>query len=112
MRDEILASHRSWAIRVYAVWFPVLAGDSSVTVDARLLNDPRVTNYWDPQRRVGDWFSAHVTSQPGITWDAYFLFGAGATWDSAPAPVASSGSPVIGSRDDLAASFKEVTAGN
>ena len=95
-------------MRVYAVWFPVLAGDASATVDSRLLNDRRVTNFWDASRAVSSWFSAHVTDQPGITWDAYFLYGPDATWDSVPAALASSGSPVIGSRDSLAADFKRL----
>lgn len=112
MRDEILARHPGSPIRVYAVWFPVLAGDSSVTVDGRLLSDSRVTNYWDPRRTVGNWFSAHMTDQPGVTWDAYFLFGPAATWDATPTPLASLGSPVIGSRDSLSTAFKELSAGN
>lgn len=95
-------------MRVYVVWFPVLTGDASATVDNRLLTDPRVTNYWDPNRRVSSWFSAHVINEPGITWDAYFLYGSDATWDSVPAPLASSGSSVIGSRDSLAADFKRI----
>jgi hypothetical protein len=96
-------------VRVYAVWFPVLPGDASATVDTRLLTDLRVTNFWDPKREISDWFSQHITDQPGITWDAYFLYGPGATWDLAPAPLASSGSPVIGSREVLAADFMRLT---
>jgi hypothetical protein len=95
-------------VRVYAVWFPVLAGDASATVDTRLMTDRRVTNLWDPNRKVSGWFSQHVTNQPGITWDAYFLYGPDASWDSGPAPLASSGSPVIGSRDSLATDFKRL----
>jgi hypothetical protein len=105
VRDEILKSHPQSRLRVYAVWFPVLPGDSSVTVDRWLLTDVRVDNFWDPQRVVGNWFSEHVTDQPGITWDAYFLFGSDATWISSPSPIASSGSPVIGNRDSLTAAF-------
>lgn len=71
-----------------------------------------MTNFWDPNRAVSSWFSEHVTDQPGITWDAYFLYGPDATWESGPAPLVSSGGPVIGSRDALAADVKrlEVTS--
>jgi len=103
-----LAEHPGSAVRVYVVWFPVLTGDASVTVDRRLLSDRRVTNFWDPNRAVSNWFSDHVTEQPGITWDAYFLYGGDATWDSTPGPLASSGSSVIGSRDSLAADFQNL----
>ncbi len=95
-------------MRVYAVWFPVLAGDASATVDNRLLADRRVTNFWDPNRTVSKWFSQHRSEQPGITWDSYFLYGGDATWDSAQEPLASSGSPVIGSRDSVAADFRRL----
>lgn len=53
-----------------------------------------------------------MTDQPGVTWDAYFLFGPAATWDATPTPLASLGSPVIGSRDSLSTAFKELSAGN
>lgn len=108
----MLANHPGLAIRVYAVWFPVLAGDSSVTLDRRLLTDSRATNFWDSKHSVGDWFSEHVTDQPGVTWDAYFLFGPDASWDSTPTPVLSTGSPVIGSRESLAAAVSNLTNGN
>lgn len=114
MRDDLLARNHGSSIRVYAVWFPILAGNSSVTVDGRLLTDSRVTNFWDPQRRPGAWywFASHVTNQSGVTWDAYFLFGPDASWDATPTPVASSGSPVIGSRDQLWSAFEEIDPRN
>ena len=87
------------------VWFPVLAGDASATVDSRLLTDKRVTNYWDPSRSVSSWYSQHVTNDPGITWDSYFLYGPDATWTAQPPPLVSTGSTVFGTRATLAADF-------
>ena len=47
VRSEILQKYPASAVRVYVVWFDVLAGDSRQLVDTRVLNDPRVTNYYD-----------------------------------------------------------------
>lgn len=93
-------------MRVYVVWFNVLVGDSRNLVDTRVLNDPRVTNYYDPKRSVGSWFADHSNGRGGIVWDAYFLYGPDATWETEPGPLLSSGGTVIGSSGDLAAAFR------
>lgn len=102
MRDEILAKYPTAQFKVLAVFFDMLPGDSRQMLDTRVLADPRVTYYWDAEKVVGQWFSDHVTGRPGITWDAYFLYGPGASWEQKPGPlVGSSRGPVIGSTDAL-----------
>jgi hypothetical protein len=91
---------------VFVVWFPVLFGDSRELVDRRVLSDHRAVNFWDPNRLTGGWFSEHVTHDAGLTWDAYFLYGGEATWQTAPGPLVGSGSSVIGSSDALAAQLR------
>jgi hypothetical protein len=87
---------------VFVVWFNVLVGDSKVFVDLKLLNDRRVTNFWDDNKLTGKWFSQHVENAKGGTvWDAYFLYGAEAHWNQHPGPLVGSGNPVIGSIDQL-----------
>ena len=86
----------------------MLAGDSRQLVDTRVLNDPRVTNFYDPKRAVGSWFSEHLDREKGIAWDAYFLYGSDASWTTEPAPLLSSGRPVIGSSADLASAFRKL----
>jgi hypothetical protein len=87
---------------VFVIWFNMLAGDSKLFVDLKLLNDRRVTNFWDENKLTGQWFSRHVTNaKGGTTWDAYFLYGAQAHWDQQPGPLVDSGSPVIGATDQL-----------
>ena len=110
MQSEILEKHRSARLEVDVVWLPMLAGDSEQLIDRRVLSDPRVTYYWDPGRTVGAWFSGHVTHKPGITWDAYFLYGPQATWGSAPAPLVSRGSSVIGTQGRLLSDFDRLEA--
>ena len=109
MRSDILRKYPSSPVRVYVVWFDMLAGDSRQLVDTRVLNDSRVTNFYDPNKIVGAWFSEHLDREKGIVWDAYFLYGSDATWAAEPGPLLSSGGTVIGSSADLATAFHRVT---
>ena len=111
MRSNILEKYPSSDVRVYVVWFDMLPGDSRNLVDRRVLNDRRVTNYYDSGRLVGSWFASHVESGGGIVWDAYYLYRAEATWTATPGPLLSSGGTVIGSRSDLASAMAAVVSG-
>jgi len=86
VRSNILEKYPKAYVRVYTVWFNVLAGDWRDLVDRRVLDDPRVTNYYDADRVVGSWFAQH-TGGGGIVWDAYFLYGPDAAWSSEPRPL-------------------------
>ncbi len=103
VRTEILDRHPSASLKVLAVWFNMVPGDSRRFLDTSVLGDPRVTYFWDQRKVVGRWFSDHVTNQPGITWDAYFLYGPEARWGQEPAPLVStsSASSVIASASQL-----------
>lgn len=107
MRSDVLEKYPSSPVRVYVVWFDMLPGDSRQLVDTRVLNDPRVTNFYDPKKTVGSWFSQHVDGENGIVWDAYYLYGPDATWAAEPGPMVSSGRTVIGSTGDFAAAFRK-----
>jgi hypothetical protein len=108
VRSNILEKYPKAGVRVYAVWFNMLAGDSRSLVDRRVLNDSRVTNYYDADRVVGSWFARHVNDGGGIVWDAYFLYGPDATWTSEPGPLVSTGGTVIASSSDLASAFSRL----
>jgi hypothetical protein len=71
------------------------------------LNDPRVTNFYDPKRIVGAWYARQL-GEEGIVWDAYFLSGPDAAWSTRPGPLLSSGRTVIGSSEHLAAAFRKL----
>lgn len=105
MRSNILEKYPSTDVRVYVVWFNMLPGDSRDLVDRKVLNDHRVANYYDPNRVVGSWFAKHNGAGGGIVWDAYFLYGADASWTAEPGPLVSTGETVIGSSSDLAHAF-------
>ena len=76
---------------------PVLAGDSRAAWDREVLDDPRVTQLWDPQQLLGTWLQAHG----GAFWDTFLAYGPDARWDSEPGDALASGSPIIGATDEL-----------
>jgi hypothetical protein len=54
---------------VYAIWLPMLAGDSRGAWDAHVLDDPRVVSLWDGSRLAGRWFADHSTGGLGAPGD-------------------------------------------
>jgi len=93
---------------VYTVWFSMLAGDSRSGWHSGAMPDPRVTNLWDEQRIASQWFSQHIDGEQGYVWDAYYLYGPDARWDSAnnaPTSLTSTGGTVRSKLGDLEASL-------
>ena len=93
------------ALDVYAVWLPELGG----TPDAwspTVFPDRRVRNYWDGDELVARWYAAHVAEEPGIVWDAFFLYGPAAKWSTKPGPLVSGGGTVIGESEKLQAAIR------
>jgi hypothetical protein len=102
VQQEILATHPSAKLRVYAIWTNKLLGDRRSRWDAARLTDPRVTHLWDGNDVAGDWLAGNVAGDQGGDWDTYLLFGPEATWSTGPpSPLRSSGSPVDASADTL-----------
>ncbi len=96
------------------MWFSTLVGDNRSAWHSGALPDPRVTNLWDESRAVSQWFSKHVQEDQGYLWDAYFLYGSDARWESAdakPSALVSSGGTVLQKRDELEASILSLLNG-
>ena len=71
---------------------------------AGVISDPRVLHYWDEHRILGRWFAQQENPEnadDGIVWDAYYLYGPEATWESKPEPLISSGATVQDEADEL-----------
>ena len=105
VQDNILAKSPRAALDVYAVWLPELGG----TPDAwspTVFPDRRVRNYWDGDELVARWYAAHVAEEPGIVWDAFFLYGPAAKWSTKPGPLVSGGGTVIGESEKLQAAIR------
>ena len=94
---------------MYAIWLPMLAGDSRGVWDAHVLDDPRVVSLWDGSQLAGRWFADHSTgglSEPGsVVWDAYLAFGKTSRWRSHPTGILASGSDIIDNTHGLEQHF-------
>jgi hypothetical protein len=89
---------------VYVVWLPMLSGEVRSDVEVGLLDDGRVTQFWDGGRVAGTWLAEEGVggeSGAGVVWDAFYVFGPDAVWNEKPAPVAAFGAPVVSERGAL-----------
>ena len=77
----------------------MLAGDSRSAWDNHVLDDPRVTSFWDGKRVVGRWFGEHAigggTATGFVVWDAYYAFPGDSTWARTPTRLVAAGSDII-----------------
>ena len=105
MQKEILEKYPSAKLRVYVVWFSMIPTDarSRWSWTGGSINDQRAVHFWDEQKIVGRRFATRENSEGdgGIVWDAYFLYGPDARWDSKPEPLLSTGVTVRGEADEL-----------
>lgn len=92
-------AHPNAKLAVFAIWLPMLAGDSRSAWDSNVLADPRVTEFWDGDRIAGKWFNdkgpGALGYPGGIVWDAYYAFPDDSTWTNEPSRVLASGSDII-----------------
>lgn len=67
------------------VWIDILPSDdeAAATRAATLFDDPRVTQFHDPQRRAGEALAAGLLDAPPA-WDIYLAYGPDAAWGAAP----------------------------
>jgi hypothetical protein len=104
VQGELLAKYPSSDLRVYTVWFSMLAFDSRDGWDRCIMPDERVIHFWDEERVVSQRFSEQIYGETGSMWDTYLLYGPEAKWEdpaSVPAPLISSDATVIRARDRL-----------
>jgi hypothetical protein len=102
-------------LTVFAIWLPMLAGDSRSAWDGHVLDDPRVVSLWDGERVAGRWFGDHSlggVGRPGdVVWDAYFAFRAGSRWPTTPTGLVAAGSDIIDNTEGLHDRFAAALAG-
>ena len=107
MQKNILEGNPEAQIKVYAVWFNVLARDRRSGWSDAHFGDERVAEFWDADRLFGSWYWKHL---PGhgrtIAWDLYALYSPEARWADAPSHLVNWGRTVYSERDQLAAEVK------
>jgi hypothetical protein len=114
-RQHILQAHPDAKVTVFAVWMPMLGGDSRDAWDGNVLNDRRVISLWDAQRLAGTWLADHRTAGlggPGFpVWDAYLAFPANARWKGELPSEAAAGSTIIDNTRALEQRFVPLLGG-
>ncbi len=114
-QKEVLDKYAEEDLKVYVVWMPMLATDERDKWKASLIDDPRMTHYWNGSQTVGRWFTENMKSCDSlgpVAWDAYYLFDKDATWEDAPAPVVACGTPVFKATDALAEALEKIFEGD
>ena len=111
MQKEILEKNPAAKLRVYVVWFSMLPTDarSRWGWTAGVISDQRVLHFWDEKKLLGRWFAQRENPQhtdAGIVWDAFYLYGSDASWDSEPAPLISTGATVQDEAENLKRSIE------
>lgn len=108
-----MAKYPKANLRVYAVWYNMMEGDSRARWPARMLTDPRVAHIWDEGRVIGTWYAQiKPTIQDKLTpdsndfrgpvmWDAYYLYDTTAKWNTAPSGLISWGRTILMSSQSL-----------
>ena len=104
VRQNVLAANPDAPLCVYAIWFDAYEGDERSRVDTSLLDDPRVTQFWDDRKEAGWWYARTFTRPDDpewIEWDAFFVYPPGATWDDSGARPDAWGRTIVGKHDAL-----------
>jgi len=101
VQTQLLAQYPSAALRVYAVWLPMLWNDSRGKWNGTNMPDARVTHFWDGERIAGQWFAKQVDGEEGTAWDVYYLYGPDAVWETIPEPLLGSGRSIYAERQAL-----------
>ena len=100
--DQVLAAFPQARLHVQVVWEPVLATDVAAPFNRvlGLIDDPRVTQYWDPDLVLSAEIVRAVNGDPSrygfeerlppdfVVWDVVAIFPGSAGWDrDLPVPV-------------------------
>ncbi len=122
MQKEILEARPDAELRVYAIYFEMVEDDRGAKSRVNpkdLLDDPRVTSFWDDRKVAGRWFDENVTKlgdrqgDPNrIEWDSFILFGSEARWGESPPDHVSWGRPVVQEAERLEADLEGILSGN
>lgn len=73
-------------VSVSIVWINMLPLDSKETarVSARIIEDPRVRHFYDPERRAGKAIAGSLGGQGKTAWDMYLFYTKDSEWGNCP----------------------------
>jgi hypothetical protein len=73
-------------VSVSIVWVNMLTSDSEATArtSTRIIDDPRVRHFYDPEKRAGKVVAESLGGQDRVAWDIYLFYAEGSEWDDGP----------------------------
>ena len=90
VRKSIIESFPDADIRIAIVWINKLPADSRKAAEksARTLDDPRISQFYDPQQLSGRAVAHSLGWHGRIAWDIYLFYAVGSNWhETPPVPV-------------------------
>jgi len=120
VQTELLQKYPKANLRVYAVWFNMLANDSRSKWPPNLLTDARVIDRWDEPKADGTWYGQRTSSirlqltpdskwgDGEVLWDSFLLYGANARWDDVPTDLIHWGRTIVAGRETLKIDFEKL----
>lgn len=87
VRDSVLNAYPDADIQVSIVWIDMLPSDNAeaATKSATIFDDPRVTQFHDPDRKSGFAIAKDLLYEnAGPAWDIYLYYDKDAQWTDAP----------------------------
>jgi len=90
VRRSILEEFPDADISVSVVWIHMLPDDTTAAVkaSARIIDDPRVRHFHDPEQRSGAAIADGLEWEGQIAWDIYLFYDKDSRWtEGPPAPV-------------------------
>ena len=77
INESVVKAYPAAEVGIYVVWIDILATDDYAAAQrvTGIFNDPRVIQFHDPNRLVGDAFAPGLIEQPPA-WDMYLLYAA------------------------------------
>ncbi len=103
MRKEVLEKYPAAKLKVYAIWFNMVQGDSKQKWPEDLLSDPRTIHWWDEEKIVGTWYAKQpqLSQYGSVLWDAFLVYAPEAQWDEKPSHLVAKGRTIIEDREKL-----------
>ena len=91
MRRSILEEFPDAHVVASIVWIHMLSDDTKAAAgsSARILNDPRVRHFHDPNQWAGRAIARSLGLEGEVAWDVYLFYDMDSEWrEGPPAPVA------------------------
>jgi hypothetical protein len=87
--QEIFEENDSEKLYGAIVWIPMLETDNIDIANERepQFSDPRVQQFWDQDRIVGQYLSQTLKLSASIAWDVYLVYPPDHTWGASLPPI-------------------------